>query len=422
MPELDLTQVEQMNELGSKELNDFWPVRRNWTQGWGRRGRQRPNPAQQAHEARVAEALEFFVDVRDGLTPYWTLLEAMRPSDVATQQIIRSNYPGLFSEGQSVSDFPHLTGDILDRMLLARFSATPQTWRQYIPVRGRPLRDFRSVKNIKTDGGNAYWDKLTEKDGLQYTALTEAPYTYSPALYGKASRLSFEMLMNDDLGAFDEIPRVLGLGGAATLHRFATGLLWDASGPNALIFNAPNGNLLASNPPLDIASLGVALSQLMGRQDSEGQPISILGLRLVYGTGLHVTANNLMNQLSVDVSGTVGGTTDQVIRVNNWLIQGLTPVLDRFVDVVASTANAATSWMLVQDPAQGRPIAEVGFLNGFQEPGLFRKASNTATMGGGIQQNLGDWQSMGQEFKGVQGYGGTQMEPLVGVASNGSGS
>jgi len=403
---------------GSGDLNGFFPIRRQFGSGWGERGRNRANPQAQAHESRVAEAFAFLADVISGSTPSWALKEAIMPTSPESTQIIRSNYPALYREGMSASDFPLLTGDILDRMLLARFNEVPAVWRQYIPVRSRPLRDFRTVRNIKVDGGNAFWDKLTEWDGLKYTSFSEAGYTYSPDLYGKGMRLSFQAIMDDDLSAFDDIPRVLGQGGRGTLARFATSLLFDGSGPHALLFTSHN--IVGTNDVLDINSLGLAIEMILGFVDTEGQPVGANGLRLVYGPGLHITANNLINQLTVDVSA-VGGTSAQTIRVNNYIVQGLVPVEDPYIPLVATT-NGDTSWLLVQDPMVGRPIAEVGFLSGFEEPQLFRKASNTATIAGAVNQNMGDWQTMAQEFKGVNGYGGVRMEPLSGVGSNGSGS
>jgi hypothetical protein len=398
------------------------------------------NPAQQraqaVHESRVASAAEFLSDLLTGAVPYYYLQESLRPSSPEMVRVIEANYPGLhrrmsaretavaeayvgdLSESMTTSDFPLLMGDVLDRMMLQRFAEVPQVWRQYISV-GRPLRDFRNTRLIATDGGDGAWSEITEEDGLTYTNITETGYTISPALYGKAVRLSWRLLVNDDLDAFAEVPAVLGRGGRRTISRFATDLLFDSNGPDATFFSAGNGNLISGNPDLDVTSLGLAIQQFAGFLDSEGEPIVLEGIRLVHGPGLRITAKNILNQLTVDITEG-GGTTARVVRVNNWLVSGLTAVEDPYIPIIA-TSNGDTSWLLTTDPNTARPAARVRFLQGFENPNLYQKAPNTQRIGGGLDDAVGDWQSMAQEYKGMVCFGGSVIEPKAAVGSNGSG-
>jgi hypothetical protein len=389
-------------------------------------------------EARVAAAADFMADLMSGATPAYWLREMLNPSSSGMTQQINESYPGLirkmtvaessqaaaiygaeFSEAQTTSDFPLLVGDVLDRMLLQRFNEAPQVWREYISV-GRPLRDFRTARMITTDGGDGRYAEIPEEGGLTYTTLTETGYTITPALYGKAVKLSWRLLINDDLDAFAELPAVLGRGGRRTISRYATDLLFDANGPDATFVSAGNGNLITGNPVLSIASLGTAIQQLAGFVDDEGEPIVVEGVKLVHGPGLRVTVQNLLNQLTVDVTS-VGGTNTQTVRVANWIISGMTAVEDPYIPIIATT-NGATSWMLVADPNVNRPAARVRFLAGFEQPALFQKMPNTMRLGGGVDNALGDFQSMSQEWKGLIAFGGTTIEPKSLVGSNGSGA
>lgn len=350
-------------------------------------------------------------------------------------RIIESNYPGLFrpmttamreslafggeplSEAMSTSDFPLLMGDILDRSLLARFNEQPPVWRDYINV-GMPLRDFRDIRMLQTDGGNEEWTIVSEHDGIDYTVISESGYTMHPDLYGKGVKLSWRMLINDDLDAFREIPAILGRGGRHTLHKFATDLLFDANGPDATFISVANGNRLTGNPDFAIDSLGTAIQQFMTQTDSAGQPISIEGVRLVYGPGLHVVVQNVLNTLTIDQTE-AGGLSGRTIRVNNWLVRGITPVMDPYIPIIATT-NGATSWLLVAAPSVARPAAKVRFLQGFDAPALFQKQPNTLRVGGGLDSGLGDFDSMSQEYKGLLAFGGLVMEPKAVLGSNGS--
>lgn len=391
----------------------------------------------QRYEARVAAATEFMADLLHGRCPAYYFREVVRPSSGELMRVIEGNYPGLFrpsilregvrmggdvglAEAMSVSDFPLLMGDVLDRSLLRRFNAVPQVWRQYIDV-GSPLRDFRTVRLLSTTGGNEEWDNIPDLGGIKYTSISESGITMVPKLYGKGMRLSWQVMQNDDLDAFRIIPDALAQGGRRTLNKFATDILFDANGPDASIFTTGKGNRLTSNPALSITSLGTALTTLMSFTDATGEPINVEGVRLIHGPGLAVVVGNILNALA-NRTTIAGGVTGGEIEVRNWLAQGITPVMDPYIPLIATTANAATSWILAADPGVGRPLARIRFLQGFEEPALYQKLPNTQRVGGGVDPNVGDFDSMSSEFKGLIAFGGVQIEDKAGVASNGSGA
>jgi hypothetical protein len=424
----------EYRSVGAGFLDGFSRVRRHS----GRRLSEAQRPAAARHEARVAAAAEFMGDLLNGRCPSYYLREVLRPSSPDVTRLVESNYPGLVRpavlregarpwegsdllETMSVSDFPLLMGDVMDRSLLTRFAEVPQVWRQYVDV-GAPLRDFRTVRMLSTTGGNEEYEEIVELEGVTYTAIAESGVTMAPALYGKAIALSWRLMMNDDLDAFRLIPAVLAQGGRRTINKFATDLLFDASGPDATFFSAGNGNLLTGNPALSVTSLGTAIAQLMAFTDAAGEPIAVEGVRLVYGPGLHVTVQNILNSLSYDVASDEGAAANRTVRVNNWLTTGITPVMDPYIPLVATTANAATSWIVAAAPSASRPLARIRFLAGFETPALYQKAPNTQRFGGGLDPDVGDFQSMASEFKGLVAFAGSVIEPKAGVASNGSGS
>jgi hypothetical protein len=97
-------------------------------------------------------------------------------------------------------------------------------------------------------------------------------------------------------------------------------------------------------------------------------------------------------------------------------------VVNPWIPVVAATADGSTSWYLFASPNTMRPAIEVGFVRGWEEPQLFQKVANTARLGGGIAQELGDFHSMSTEYKGLLAFGGAVIEPNATVASEGDGS
>lgn len=388
-------------------------------EGKGGRWGRKPDPAR---VIRVAAAAELLQDVMTGAAPSWLLKEAIAPSWAGQSDVaIRNNYPELYrniGEAYSTSDFTNLMGDVLDRQLLANFQSLGHDWRSYCRV-SRPLRDFRTVRRLALNGAEGQYEEIVEGEGVKYsTTLAEDNYTYTPTLYGLAVKFTFRAIMNDDLDAFASIPERLGRGGRRTIEYFVTDLFFDSSGPDATFFAAGNGNLLTGNPDLAIDALGTAFETLLGFTDSDSEPILVEGVTLVYPPALHVTVNNLMNQLSVDVT-TEGGVSGQTVRVNNWIVRNLNPVMNPYIPIIC-TSNGNTSWALFANPNSGRPAGEVGFLAGYEQPALFRKSGNAQRIAGGLEMH--DFETMDIHFKGVLGMGGAVMEPQSAVASNGSNS
>jgi Mu-like prophage major head subunit gpT len=370
--------------------------------------------------AAVASATALWGDLLSGRAPGYYLQEALSPRTPQIARLIEANYPGLFrlSESMTTSDFPFLTGDVLDRMMLANYRDFPSAWRSFAKV-NPTLRDFRTVRRMPVDGLEGQWSAVAEGDSITYAALTEGNYTYAPTKYANGAKFSFEMLMNDDLGAFSDIPIRLGRGGARTVAKFATGLYIDANGPHASLYTAGNLNIVIGNPILSIAALNTAYGQLRSMLDTDGQPIMIEAVTLVVGPALEVTARNIVNATTVWLT-TAGGASGEQLNVNNWLGSSFSVAVDPFIPLVATTANGATSWALFANPSVGRPALEVGFIRGFAEPQLYQKLSNATRVGGGADPMAGDFETMAQEYKGVIAFGGTRLDPKSTVASNGS--
>ena len=402
-------------------MNEMYTLAEADISGFQRHRRER-------HQMKIASAVALWGDLMSGRVPSYFLQEALAPRTPAVMYAIERNYPGIMriEEAMTTSDFPLLTGDVLDRMLLARYREFPAGWRNYCKV--STLRDFRTARRIAGDGLEGQWGDIPESEEITYGSLSETGYTYSPKKYGKAAKISFEALINDDLDNFSSIPDRLGRGGARTVAKFVTGLYVDSNGPHASFYTSGNKNQVitangaaSNNPVLSVAGLQSAWNVLRMMLDSDSEPIMVEAVYLVVPPALEVTARNILNAVQV-WSTTVGGASNQEIHYDNWIGSMLKgPIIDPYINIVATT-NGNTSWFLFADPGVGRPALEVGFLSGFSEPQLYQKLANTIRVGGGIDQMAGDFASMSQEYKGVLAFGGTRLDGRATVASNGSGS
>ena len=355
-----------------------------------------------AYVARVAEAAQFVSDVLAGKRPAYLLQEAM-----------------------STSDFPNLMGDVLDRQLLGRYQEVPVTWPNY--AKRARVRDFRSVSRFAVDGLEGRYTSSNKKPELaeprEDNNLTETEYTYAVEVYEKATALNWKMLVNDDLDAFATIPDRLARGARRTEEWFVTSLFVDASGPHASFYTSGNKNKVTGNPTLTVAGLQTAMGVLGDMLDANSEPIVVETVELVVPPALEIAALNILNamQLTIDPNASAG-TAQQVMTTQNWLRGRLRLSVNPYIPVIASTANGSTSWFLFANPNTGRPALEIGFLTGYETPGLYQKAGNTLRVGGGVDPLLGDFDTNEIRYKGMHIIGGTRMNPKATVASNGSGS
>lgn len=393
-------------------------------------------------ESRILAAAGLWADFKEGLVKQHYMNAALDPQfngDSGAFQYLCNRYPVLFRETMSSSDFSALTVDVLDRQLLGDYAEIP------IPVEAlvkkATLNDFRYKKTFIFDGMEGAFSPVAELQDLPLRDLSQrAPILYAPLKYEAGAKVSWEAVVNDDLGIFTSLPNRLARGARRTKWKFITGLFASPTGPSAALYNAGFNNQViiangatVNNPPLSVSALNDAITVMLNQKDTGGDPIQITGkMYLVVGPSLMVTANNIMHQLSVDVN-VMGGTVQpsgtgvynaQKVRVDNWIVRNMTVIVDQYLPIVTNAAAgtiANTQWYIFADPMeQDRYALEVGDLRGYDSPQLYQKVPNTMRIGGGVEPMLGDFRSMSTEFKALMVFGGTIMDGRSTVASTGA--
>ena len=432
------------------------PTMSGFTRGGGRRG-------DQVRERRVVEAARLFRDVLAGDCDPVFFREAMSPTDESLVYVLLERYPGLMptnARGQvnmglrevmSVADYQALFVDVLDRIYYGYYNAYPIV--NMALVRQHDLRDFRLVSRFLLDGlvtpftaedaaGPAPEQSLSgavPQSGTPFPTTSTTPIQYQPKLYQSRASVNWRAIVNDDLGIFRDIANRLAIAANRGISQFITQLFFQATGLNTSLFKAGYTNLIittygasTNNPPLSQQGLQDAWKVLAGMLDSSGYPILPTGKPyLVYGPALKATAENLKSSTRSMISVEGGnqnaqGFPTQFVEAANWAMQNMELVMDPFMPLVMSAASGNiknTAWALVLDPnAQNRPAVEVGFLNGFKTPQLYRRMPNTARVGGGLDEMMGNFDSMDQDTKIVSVFGGTQIDGRSCVGSTGAGS
>jgi hypothetical protein len=348
---------------------------------------------------RLAEAATFMADVYNGRRPLHQLREAL-----------------------STSDFPYLFGDILDRQMLANYQEAPYSWNRYCK-RAR-VRDFRQVKRFALTGAEGALEAIPQLTPYPAATMGDAYYYYTVAKYGKIIPLSWEAMINDDLGAFQDLPVRLGKSARRTEEKLATQLFVDTSGPHASLYTVGT-NQITGNPVLSVNALQTAMGYLLTQVDSDGEPIVVERMTLVVPPQLQVTAANILNAIQIWAKTDGGGTSAQELVVGNWVKNAgiVEAVTNFYIPLVASSSNGSTSWFLFSDPNAGRPALEMGFLIGHEQPEVFMKSPNAQRVGGGsVMPEDGDFDTDAITYKVRHVVGGGRMDSKMTVSSDGSGS
>ncbi|KAA3644553.1 MAG: hypothetical protein DWQ07_14130 [Chloroflexi bacterium] len=358
-----------------------------------RQAKGRKNPV---YKKRLAEAAKLVADVYNGIRDPYFLREAL-----------------------STSDFPQLFGDILDRQVLASYREWPRTYQNY--VKTATVRDFRTVKRFRVDGGEGRLDEVDEQAAYPGSSLSDDEYGYAVKKHGRRMPFSWETMINDDLDALKDVPERFGRAARRTEEYFATTLWIDANGPHASLYAAGNNNIVTSNPALSIPALQTAMTVLAAQVDAEDEPIVVETVELVVAPALRITARNILNAIQLELTES-GGSSDQKLIVENWMRNEVRLSVAPYIPTVASSANGNSTWGLFANPSD-RPALEMGFLRGHTEPEVFIKAPNAMRAGGGsVEPMAGDFETDSIEYKVRHVVGGGRMDPKMTVASNGSGS
>lgn len=180
---------------------------------------------------------------------------------------------GLVRAALTTSDFPEILENTLGKALRAGFEAEPATYEAW--TRKVMVPDFKPQSRPIL--GSAP-DLLPVLEAGEYTfgSLDEdKAVPYSVGKYGRLVRLTWEAMVNDDLGAFMRMTQALGQAAARAEGDAVYATLAENSGAGptmqdtVALFHGDHGNLATSSTSLDAAALSKG-RVLLRRQTAVG--------------------------------------------------------------------------------------------------------------------------------------------------------
>ena len=322
----------------------------------------------EGYEARLKETIDLLANAQGWPTHRWEFM---------------------LREALTTSDFPYLFGDVLDRQVLARYKAVTPVWKAFTR-RGTVRRIYPQPGGYRfaITGGDQYLAEVGEKG--EYLAsergeLRDAVYVKK---YGRQFDISWEAMINDDLGALQDTPQRFADAAIRTEHRLITTAYANDVGTHAagnIYQNAVNEDVLA----LTIGNLEICVARMAAFTDANGEPIMNRAEYLVVGPSLEFTARQILTSaVKMWLAGatTIAAAPDVPYPMTNVISQyGLELVIDPYLPVIDATHPG--SWYLFAEPADIAAI-EYDYLVGHERPEICMKASDKVSIGGGALSPL----------------------------------
>lgn len=251
--------------------------------------------------------------------------------------------------------------------------------------------------------------------------------------YGRRFGLGWEVLINDDLGAFGDIADRLANAALRTEFREATKLMASATGPNAGLFGAPivhpidgknvTNKLTGAGSALSVAGVASAVQKFREMVDADGEPILIDGFEMVVPPALEVTMYQvLQSQLLLAAGGDSTAGAKVQVSPNKNPIQNfqITGHINPYLPIIDISANKNTTWYLIARLSNGA-AAQLNFLRGHESPELVMKNPNKVLLSGGNTNPLeGDFEADAVDWRVRHILGGIQVDPRYAVANVGA--
>lgn len=260
---------------------------------------------------------------------------------------------GLMATG----DFANITANVASKRLRSMYEELSPTYKIWAR-RAANLPDFKSRLAVQMSGAPAL-EQVSEGGEFKYGSLSDQGVSYSAVTYGKILPFSRQLLINDDLSAFDKVVTAFGASAARTENSLAYAQLTGnpTMSDSIAMFHSSHSNLLTgSTSALSQDALNLGRKAMRKQKGLASEALNIAPKFLLVPTDLEQLAYQL----------TSSGYFPTVQTAINEFAQGgrtaLTPVVDPILDAASTTA-----WYLLGDGVMAETV-EYAYVDGNEGP------------------------------------------------------
>jgi hypothetical protein len=304
------------------------------------------------------------------------------------------------ASGTSTMDVSGILSNVANKFILQYFMSVDNAWRSI--AKRRPVSDFKAITSYSLTGDFTF-KKLAPGGKLEHGKLGEQSYTNQADTRGRMFAIDRRDIINDDLGAFMEVQRRIGRGGALSLNE----AFWAKFLNNSAFFTTGRGNLdEGADTALSVESLELAETLFATQTDADGKPIAVIPRVLLVPSTLKRTALRCMNSSEVrEHQATASGTgSAKTYGTGNTFAGDFQVVSSPYMQASAYAGYSTKKWYLLADP-NDIPVIEVCFLNGVENPT--------------VEQATADFGQLGIQMLGYFDFGVELQEYRGGVAMKG---
>lgn len=290
----------------------------------------------------------------------------------------------------STNTIPGILSNVANKISTESYQAAPSVAR--VIARKLSANDFKEHTGYRLTA-DATFDEVGNAGEIKHGSLGESSFTFKVTTHARMFGLTRQDVINDDLGKFEEVPRLLGRGAAVKLEQLFWTLVLANTGN---FFHGSNNNLI--DDPLAIGGLSAAVEALRKLVDANGDPISITPKYLVCPPELEATADQLFASTNVVYGG------DTAVPDSNPYKGKYQPQVSPYLSNANYSGYSATGWYLFGDPGDVAAFG-IAYLNGQESPI--------------IEQADADFNTLGIQFRAYLDMGVCQIDAAGAIKSSG---
>ena len=288
----------------------------------------------------------------------------------------RRDASGWLQAAFSTTSLPGILSNIANKMLLEGYNYVEDAWRRITKIAS--VNDFKEHSRYRMTG--AFKFEQVGPDGeLKHGQLDEQKFGQKADTHGIMFALTRQMIINDDMGAFTDIPRQIGMGAAEAIADAVWGL-WLANPVQTdgkAFFHADHANYAAgADTALTVDGLTDAEVRFGLQTKPNGKPLGIPANIMLVPTALKVPAEMLMKSLLLNETTTANKAKPSA----NPHVGKFEVVSSVYLANASFTGASSKAWYLLADPNR-LPAIEIAFLNGVDRPTVEKTDADFNTLG-----------------------------------------
>ena len=277
----------------------------------------------------------------------------MSKTDIADRILGRRNLSA------AVDDFKGIFMDAMNKVLIGAYENAVSTWKPL--VENIPATDFKAIHGIEISGGSDLLE-VGENEEYKVGKFKDSRESYALSKFGRIFEVSYEMVVNDDMGALRRLPLMFANIAARNNSNVIYGLL--NANPNLTdgkpLFSADRNNTGTAVGGLTSETLDLAADMLSAQKGLDGE---VLGLGAKYLAC--APSERIKAQILLKSAAYVGENMSAGVY-NPWAESGIMPVIE---ERLRAAADGKKYFYLFADPYV-QPVIGVSFLNGKESPDI----------------------------------------------------